>query len=582
MTARLLAAARGDAPFDLLLAGATLVDVATGELRAADVGIVGDRIASVHARGVRRDAHETLDLTGCFLAPGFIDSHMHVESSLVPPADYAAAVLPAGTTTIVWDPHELGNVCGIAGVAWARDASRGLPLRVLLMAPSCVPSAPRLEVAGAQFDAPEIAELLSWPETTGLAEVMDMASVIAGEPRMAAILAAAAASGKRINGHARGLSGASLQAFCAAGITSDHEITSGEDLLGKLRAGLTVELRGSHDNVLPGAVAALSTLPSLPPTLVICTDDVLPDDLLAKGGMRDTLARIIARGMAPVAAIRCATLHAALRLGRTDIGLVAPGRIADIAVLSDLQGVVVEGCIAAGRVVAWDGAMRVELPRGADGLRGTMKLSPLSADAFLSRVKGVADGEALLPVVLGSRFTSLGSARVAVRNGIAALPDGLSLLAVIHRHGRADATPSVGLVEGWGEMRGAVATSLAHDSHNLLVFGRDPADMAAAANAVIGADGGMAVARSGAVTALLPLPIAGLLSDAPLTETAAALARVRAAAGEVMDWLPPYRVFRGLTGASLACNPGPRVTDRGIADGATRVLLDPAAPLAAE
>jgi adenine deaminase len=582
VNARLLAAARGDAPFDLLLAGATLVDVATGELRAADVGIVAERIASVHPRGARRDAAEVLELPGRFLAPGFIDSHMHVESSLVPPAEYAAAVLPAGTTTIVWDPHELANVCGLAGVAWARDASRGLPLRVLLLAPSCVPSAPGLEVAGAQFDPPEIAELLSWPEMTGLAEVMDMAGVIAGEPRMAAILAAAAASGKRINGHARGLSGPSLQAFCAAGITSDHEITSGEDLLQKLRAGLTVELRGSHDFVLPGAVAALSSLPALPPALVICTDDVLPDDLLAKGGLRDTLARIIARGMAPVSAIRCATLHAALRLGRTDIGIIAPGRIADIAVLSDLPGVAVEGCIASGRVVAWDGAMRVALPRGADGLRGTMKLAPLPPEAFLPRVKGVADGEAMLPVVLGSRFTTLGAARVAVRAGVAALPEGLSLLAVIHRHGRADATPSVGLVEGWGELRGAIATSLAHDSHNLLVFGRDPADMAAAANAVIGADGGMAVAQGGAVTALLPLPIAGLLSDAPLADTAAALARLRAAAGEVMDWLPPHRVFRGLTGASLACNPGPRVTDRGIADGATRVLLDPAAPLAAE
>lgn len=582
MNARLLAAARGDAPFDLLLSGATLVDVATGELRAADVGIVGDRIASVHPRGARRDAAEVLELPGRFLAPGFIDSHMHVESSLVPPAEYAAAVLPAGTTTILWDPHELANVCGIAGVEWAREASRGLPLRVLLMAPSCVPSAPGLEVAGAEFGATEIAELLAWPEMTGLAEVMDMAGVIAGGPRMAAILDAAAASGKRINGHARGLSGAALQAFCAAGITSDHEITSGEDLLEKLRAGLTVELRGSHDAVLPGAVAALSTLPSLPPTLVICTDDVLPDDLLAKGGLRDTLARIIARGMPPVAAIRCATLHAALRLGRTDIGIVAPGRIADIAVLSDLAGVAVEGCIASGRIVAWGGAMRVALPRGADGLRGTMKLAPLAPDAFLPRVKGVAEGEAVLPVVLGSRFTSLGSARVVVRKGVAELPEGLSLLAVVHRHGRADPTPSVGLVEGWGEMRGAVATSLAHDSHNLLVFGRDAADMAAAANAVIGADGGMAVARGGAVTALLPLPIAGLLSEAPLAETAAALARVRAAAGEVMDWLPPYRVFRGLTGASLACNPGPRVTDRGIADGATRVLLDPSAPLAAE
>jgi len=582
MTPRLLAAARGEAPFDLLLAGAMLVDVATGEVRAADVGIVGDRIASVHPPGSRRDAAEVLPLPGRFLAPGFIDSHMHVESSLVPPAEYAAAVLPGGTTTILWDPHELANVAGVAGVAWAREAARGLPLRVLLQAPSCVPSAPGLEMAGAEFGPAEIAEILSWPEVAGLAEVMDMAAVISGEPRMAAILAAAAASGKRINGHARGLHGAALQAFCAAGITSDHEITSGEDLLEKLRAGLTVELRGSHDDILPGAVAALGTLPLLPPTLVICTDDVLPDDLLAKGGMRDVLARLIARGLPPVAAIRCATLHAALRLGRTDIGLIAPGRFADIAVLRDLGSVEVEGCLAAGRLVAWEGKMRVPLPPPPPGLRDTVKLPPLPPEAFHLRVRGVAEGEVELPLVRGTRFTSLGSVRVAVRGGVAEVPPGLSLLAVVHRHGRADPTPSVGLVDGWGELRGAIATTLAHDSHNLLVFGREPADMAAAAQAVIACGGGMAVAKGGEVTARLALPIAGLLSDAPLAETAAALARLRAAAGEVVDWQPPHRVFRGLTGASLACNPGPRVTDRGIADGATRVLLDPAAPLAAE
>ncbi len=295
-----------------------------------------------------------------------------------------------------------------AGVAWAREAARrGLPLRVLLQAPSCVPSAPGLEMAGAEFGPAEIAEILSWPEVAGLAEVMDMAAVISGEPRMAAILAAAAASGKRINGHARGLHGAALQAFCAAGITSDHEITSGEDLLEKLRAGLTVELRGSHDDILPGAVAALGTLPLLPPTLVICTDDVLPDDLLAKGGMRDVLARLIARGLPPVAAIRCATLHAALRLGRTDIGLIAPGRFADIAVLRDLGSVEVEGCLAAGRLVAWEGKTRAPLPPPPPGCgtrRETTRRCRPGGSSTL-RVRGVAEGEVELPLVRGTRFT---------------------------------------------------------------------------------------------------------------------------------------------------------------------------------
>jgi adenine deaminase len=225
--------------------------------------------------------------------------------------------------------------------------------------------------------------------------------------------------------------------------------------------------------------------------------------------------------------------------------------------------------------------MRVPLPPPPPGLRNTVKLPPLPPAAFHLRVRGVTEGEVELPVVRGTRFTSLGSARVVVRGGVAEVPPGLSLLAVVHRHGRADPTPAIGLVDGWGELRGAIATTLAHDSHNLLVFGREATDMAAAAGAVIAGGGGMAVAQGGEVTARLALPIAGLLSEAPLAETAAALARLRAAAGEVVDWQPPHRVFRGLMGASLACNPGPRVTDRGIADGATRRLLDPAAPLAA-
>ncbi len=204
---------------------------------------------------------------------------MHVESSMVTPATYADAVLPRGVTTIVWDPHEFGNVTGIAGVRWAADAIADLPLRCVLLAPSSVPSAPGLELAGADFNADAIATMLSWPEIGGIAEMMNMRGVIDGDARMHAIVQAGLAAAKPVNGHARGLAGSDLQAFVAAGVSSDHELVSADDLVAKLRAGLTIELRGSHDHLLPEFVEALNTLGHLPQTVTLCTDDVFPDDL---------------------------------------------------------------------------------------------------------------------------------------------------------------------------------------------------------------------------------------------------------------------------------------------------------------
>ena len=243
--ARAVQAARGAARFDLLLAGGTVVDVATGELRAADIGIVGPLIASVHPPGTREDSAAVENVSDRFLAPGFIDSHLHYESSLMAPADYAASVVPHGVTTCVWDPHELANVLGLDGVRWAIEASRGLPLRTVIAAPSCVPSAPGLEMAGAEIGPVEMAEMLSWPEVSGVAEVMDMPGVLRGTAHMRGIVGAGLAAGKNVNGHARELRDADLQAYAAAGVTSDHEVMDADDFLQKLRSGMTVELRGS-------------------------------------------------------------------------------------------------------------------------------------------------------------------------------------------------------------------------------------------------------------------------------------------------------------------------------------------------
>ncbi len=570
---RAVRAARGEAPFDLLIVGGTVIDVATGEARLADIGLVGALIASVHPPGTRHDAAGRMDATGRVIAPGLIDTHLHIESSMVTPRRYAETVVPQGTTTICWDPHELGNVLGLDGVRWAIEAARDLPLRILVLAPSCVPSAPGLERAGATFEAAEMTEMLSWPAVAGVAEVMDMRGLLERQPHMADIVAAGMASGKLVCGHARGLEGADLQAFAAGGIQSDHEITSGDDLLAKLRAGFTVELRGSHDQVLPGAVAALRTLKALPATLTICTDDVFPDDLVDVGGMIDVLRRLVRRGLPPIDALQAATLNAALRIGRRDLGLVAPGRRADLIVLADLDSFTVEAVIVSGQVAARGGRLLGELRKDRQPLPPpTMRLAPLSPDDFRLRVP--TTGTARLRTVVTPRFTAWGELAVPVEGGIGVLPEDALLMAVVHRHGRAPATPVIGVLQDWGRWTGALATTVAHDSHNLVVFGRDPADMAAAANALIASGGGMAVASGGEVRALLALPVCGLISDAPAHDVADAFRALRHAADRIADWLPPLRTFKSVVGASLACNPGPHVTDMGIADGTTGEVFE--------
>lgn len=567
---RAVRAARSEASFDVLLTGGIVADVTTGELRAADVGMTGPLIASVHPPGTRRDAHQHIDVAGRIIAPGLIDSHLHIESSMLTPRRYAEVVVPQGTTTICWDPHEIGNVSGLNGLRWAIAATAGLPLRIIVLAPSCVPSAPGLERTGADFGADEMREMLRWPEIAGVAEVMDMRGVLHRQPRMRGIVDAGLASGKLVCGHARGLQGADLQAFAAAGIESDHEITSGDDLLAKLRAGFTVELRGSHDYVLPEAVAALNSLPQIPQTLTICTDDVFPDDLVQAGGMIDVLRRLVRRGLPPMQALRCSTLNAAMRLGRRDLGVIAPGRRADMIVLSDLDDLAVSQVFASGRLVADAGRLVVPLTASRAGAPvNTMHLSAMSPDDFVPRAPGMNAGQVRLRTVAKPRFTEWGEVIADVRDGMVVLPEDAILMAVMHRHGKVQARPVLGVLQGWSTWRGALATTVAHDSHNLVVFGREPADLAAATNAVIEAGGGMAVAAKGAITATLQLPVCGLVSDDPATKIAADFRRLRQAADAIVDWQPPLLTFKAVVGASLACNPGPHVTDVGITDGTT-------------
>ena len=323
----------------------------------------------------------------------------------------------------------------------------------------------------------------------------------------------------------------------------------------------------------------MKTLPVLPQTLTICTDDVFPDDLVERGGMIDVLRRLVRYGMAPVDALRASTLNAAMRLGRRDLGLVAPGRRADLMILDDLAGMGVDHVYASGTCVAKAGALVGVLRADSVALpTGTVKVSVLHEDDFRL---AVADATTVrLRTVVNPRFTEWGERMARVERGFVVLPEDTILMAVFHRHGRAPATPRLGILEGWSMWRGALATTVAHDSHNLVVFGRDPVDMMLAANAVIDAGGGMATAQSGQLTATLPLPVCGLISDAPTVDVADAFRKLKSAAEPLADWHGPYLVFKAVVGASLACNPGPHVTDLGITDGTTGAVF-PSALIAA-
>ncbi len=570
---RAVAAAMGTAAFDLLISGGKVADVITGEIRAADVGISGPLIASVHPPGKRRDAASVIDAAGKIVAPGLIDMHMHIESSMVTPATYANAVLARGVTTLIWDPHELANVSGIKGIEWAVKAAAAAPNRIITLAPSCVPSAPGLERSGADFDAEIIRELLAWDRIGGVAELMDMQGVIGRGERMAGIVQAGLASGKLVCGHARGLTGSALNAYAAAGVQSDHEITSGSDLIEKIHAGLSIELRGSHDHLLPEFVDALARFDSLPPTVSLCTDDVFPDDLHVSGGLDDVVRRLVSYGLPPMQALTAATHNAALRLGRQDLGAVAPGRRADIVIFGDIDSFVSDTVIADGRITATAGRPVAD-PASPDAasLQGAVRVEIMTQDCFRIQAAGQRVRVATIDF---PRFTRWGETVAEVEAGRVLPPPGCALMAVVNRHG-VGSPAQVALLRHWGNWRGALCTSVSHDSHNLTVFGGNETDMAVAANSVISGGGGLAVTAGGRVLARLPLPLAGLMSAESLAGVAGNFRNLREAADRIVEWSPPYLVFKSCFGASLACNPGPHLTDMGIVDAADgRILKSP-------
>ena len=564
LRARAVQAAQGFIPFDLLIANTRLIDMVTGREREADIGVVGGLIASVHSPDASRGEVTRIDADGCYAIPGMIDTHMHVESSMVTPAEYATAVVPRGITTVAWDPHEFANVCGLAGVNYAIEAGSDLPLRFLILAPTCVPSAPGFESSGGDFGPDVLSDLLAREDIHGAAELMTMHPLLSGDPRVAGIVNAGLVSGKRVCGHARGLKNGDLAAYAAAGVESDHELTSAEDLLARLEAGMTVELRGSHGHLLPEFADALEKLGHLPQTVTLCTDDVFPDDLELHGGIDHMVRQMIGHGLPPEWAYRAATLNAATRIRRPDLGLIAPGKRADIVILENFNQ-------ARARIVVADGVLVSEANTLTAPLSATVPPAALMTSIAVAEMcpddfEIPAEAPtARIATLSKPRFPVWGEREVKVENGKLVLPEDMIRMAISNRYGR-NTPVRVAFLENWGTWRGAFATTVSHDSHNLTIFGRDPVDMALAANTVRSSNGGLCVVAYGEVLAHLELPLAGIVSEAPLAETARNFMALRQSLDALVDWEPPYLVFKALFGASLVCNAGPRLSDVGLVD----------------
>jgi len=570
---RAIAAAQGQQPFDMLICGALLADVITGQLRFADVGIVGALIASVHnpAQTADMSADICIDATNTILTPGLIDMHMHIESSMITAQEYCRAVLPRGVTTAVWDPHELANVAGLDGMDYALHSAQAALMRLLTLAPSCVPSAPGFESTGGDFGADVITGLLSQNDIHGVAEVMSMQAVLDRADRMSGIVQAGLHSGKRVCGHARGLTDSSLNAYVAAGIQSDHELISADDLLAKLQAGLTIELRGSHDHLLPEFVQALNSLGALPQTLTLCTDDIFPNDLFRAGGLDDVVRRLVRYGLDPMKALQAATFNAATQLGRRDLGVIAPGRRADIVLFDNLESFNAKSVVFNGKVVTADSVSHAAdaAPKPKPALTNTANFKSMTAADFDLRAKG---STVQISTIKRPRFTQWGIREVSVEQGCVVCPDDMTQMAVLNRFGHAG-QPRLALLEEWGNWQGVFATTVSHDSHNLTLFGKGSADMALAANTIRAMKGGLAVIANGQVLATLPLPLCGLMREDSLSKIASEFDDIVSAMDSIVNWQPPYLIFKACFGASLVCNAGPHLSDLGIVDSFTGEIL---------
>lgn len=560
----LIAVARGDEPADLLLTNGRVVNVFNGEISETNLAIKGSIIAAIGKE--YKQGREVIDLKGKYLTPGLIDAHLHIESTLLQPAELARIIVARGTTSVINDPHEVANVLGVEGVEMMLKAAEDLPCDFFSTVPSCVP-ATAMETAGAEIDAAQVEKLLQHPDVVGLGEMMNYPGVLEGDTEVMKKINAAHRVGKVVDGHAPGLSGSQLQAYLAAGISTDHETITAEEALEKINSGMKVIIRhGSASSSLQELLPLVNV--NNVDSFMFGSDDREAAELISKGHLDDLLKTAVKMGCDPVLLIKMATINAASHYRLYDRGALAPGYRADIVVFNNLEDFSAEMVIKNGLLAARQGNTILDIDKQGfprEALQSVNVLSELKeADFKYNPGPGEIPVIGIVPGQLVTEKLYLNLERSESGSVRADPGAGLNKIAVIERH-HASGRMSVALVKGLGLNRGALASTVAHDSHNILVAGVEEKAMAAAVNELIKMGGGfVAVNENGDVMASLALPVAGLMSLEPATVVAEGMDKLLKAAKELGSVLP--QPFLTLAFLALPVIPALKITDRGLFD----------------
>jgi len=531
---KLLKAALGEIECDFVLTNGKVVNVFTGEILDAAVYVYDGFIAHVEYNEpdkITSPVKEIIDCKGQYILPGFLDAHMHIESTMLTPRNFAKVCVPAGTTTVITDPHEIGNVMGIPGVKYMHDSAADLPMRQLIDVPSCVPAVPGMEFTGADFQYKEIRELFKLERVVGLAEVMDFLAVIFAEDRMQKILKEANDADVYIQGHAPGVSGRMLSAYLCGGPHTDHESRMASEALEKYRLGMNIDMRESSMTKNVEELWNGLKHSRYFDTLCFCTDDVESADLLTVGHINAVARRAIEEGMNPIDAIKSMTINTAREIRMERLGAIAPGYVADINVVPDLKELWPSQVYFEGKKVAEDRKLLVKIPEEHYEIEdiNTMNLPDLTVEDFILKPP-VENGHVKINYMHypthDSAITELKQMYIEVKDGKFILPhDDMKYVAVINRFGKKHI--ALAFVEGIGLMEGTMAATVSHDSHNLTIVYDTPKNALIAANALKECGGGLCSVAEGEVLGLLPLPIGGLLSKVGAEETSVLADRLK-------------------------------------------------------
>ena len=547
---------RGEAPADLVIKNVKRVHPVAMEIREGALAIADGRIVG----WTDMPARQVLDGKGAYLTPGLIDSHIHVESSMLSPAAFAEAVIPHGTTAVVADPHEVGNVAGLEGLRWMMHQGAETSFHFFWAAPSCVPASP-LDTPGAVLGVDEIEILLDMENVVALGEVMNYPGVIHGDPEIHAKIAAAKSRGLAVDGHAPGLTGRDLFAYTAAGIETDHECTTLTEAEEKLRLGMRIQMRqGSAEHNLETLLPLVT--PQWQDRLLFATDDRNPVDLSEIGHLNEHLRISVARGINPALAVRIATANPARHYRLAGMGTLSPGSRADVVLFRDLTSFNAQAVVIKGKIVYHDGKFVTPIKHGKPAFPSSMHVKELSADALKVRREGdVVKVIRVIPkqVVTEKSYYHPPDAPIVDANP----KEDILKIAVFERH-HGTGNVGVGFVAGLGFKKGAVATTVAHDSHHLLVAGTNDADMLLAARTSADMKGGISVVRDGEVLATLPLPLFGLMSDLPLGDLTGRFKEVHAAANALGG--PLDDPLMQMSFLALPVIPSLKITDCGLVD----------------